>query len=202
MFTRGRFILPVSVLLLETAAISFAGAACLEVHVHNDAGLDRALLIRCVLQLRGILVLAGASVDIKICEGVGALSCEHVSEDARFVDLRILPGVAKNMKDTRRAPLGQSVASELGGVYAVLFLASVQSQAVAADVPWTVLLAYAAAHEIGHLLLGSGAHTVSGVMKASWDAKDMLGMFQNSVHFSREQQRLIAHCCGGFAREK
>jgi hypothetical protein len=61
-----------------------------------------------------------------------------------------------------------------------------------------MLVAYAAAHEVGHLLLGSNAHTINGVMKGNWDAKDMQAMFQNAVHFNREQQRFIANYCGAF----
>jgi len=96
----------------------------------------------------------------------------------------------------RHPALGHSVVSEQGGVYATVFLEAVQHQASAANIPWTVLLAYAAAHEIGHLLLGASAHTPRGVMKGNWDAQDMQAMFQNSFPFSREQQRKIAECCG------
>jgi hypothetical protein len=198
MFTPGRFALPVSLLLLETVAASFAGAAGLEVHIHNDAELKRTTLDRCMSQLRTILVLAGAAVDIRLCQGgEGAVACEHPSGGVRVVDLRILPGIAQKMRNVRRPPLGQSVASETGGVYAIVFLASVQQQAAASNIPWTTLVAYASAHEIGHLLLGANAHTLNGVMKANWDAKDMRAMFQNAVHFNREQQFAIANCCGG-----
>lgn len=164
--------------------------------VHNDAELGSKTLIKCMSQLQRILVIAGASVDVRICQSAAERSCEYSSENRKVVDVRILSGVAKNEKHSGRPPLGQSIVGETGGVYAVIFLASVQQQAAASDVPWPVLLAYATAHEIGHLLLGADAHAASGVMKGNWDAKDMRAMFQNSVHFNSEQQRMIAHCCG------
>jgi hypothetical protein len=199
MLIRGQVVLSVSLLFLETAQINLAVPTRLEVLVHDDAGLNTNTLDQCLLKVRAILISAGATVEIRLCPNERSLPCEP-SKDARFVDLRILPGASKIMKNVRRPPLGQSFPSETGGVYAKVYLESVQRQAEAAGVPWTTLLSYAAVHEIGHLLLGSNAHTLNGVMKSNWDASDMQGMFQNSVRFTREQQRIIASCCGGTKR--
>jgi hypothetical protein len=84
-------------------------------------------------------------------------------------------------------PLGQSFADNKGGTYASVFLASVQDQAAEANVPWITVLAYAAVHEIGHLLLGNQTHTLRGLMKANWGREDYAGMDQNRCHFSSEQ---------------
>ena len=91
------------------------------------------------------------------------------------------------MRDARRLPLGQSFADHEGGTYASVFLASVQDQSAEANVSWVTVLAYSAAHEIGHLLLGNQAHTPRGLMKANWDRNDYEGMNQNRCHFSSEQ---------------
>jgi hypothetical protein len=111
-------------------------------------------------------------------------SCRRPPSGARVLDLRILPGSATQMNNLRHPPLGHSIADQTGGVYATVFFESVRREASAANVPWTVILAYAAAHELGHLLLGSDAHSSRGVMKGSWDAKDMQLMFQKAVHFN------------------
>jgi hypothetical protein len=58
--------------------------------------------------------------------------------------------------------------------------------------PWITVLAYAAAHEVGHLLLGDQAHTPQGLMKASWDNQDFGAMTQGGLHFSLEQTRELA----------
>jgi len=60
---------------------------------------------------------------------------------------------------------------------------------------------YAAAHEIGHLILGADAHVPSGLMKKSWDRQDMEAMFQNRVHFSRDQAARIVDCCRSTTRK-
>jgi len=95
------------------------------------------------------------------------------------------------MKNVRRPPLGQSFADADGGKYASVFLERVQDEALSANVPWVIVLAYATAHEIGHLLLGNQAHTPRGLMKEMWDRKDYEAMNQNYLHFSEEQIRQL-----------
>lgn len=195
MFSRGRFLFSLLLALFGITDVRLAGAT--EVHLHNDAGLAVATLDGCISQLRAILVRAGAAIDIRVCRAESPSSCQLGDDGARVVDLRILPALRTYSRNVQHPALGYSVVSERGGVYATVFLEAVQHQASAANVPWTVLLAYAAAHEIGHLLFGANAHTYRGVMKGSWDAQDMQAMFQNSFRFSREQEQKIVECCAG-----
>jgi uncharacterized protein (DUF2062 family) len=80
-------------------------------------------------------------------------------------------------------------------VYAAVFLGTIRNQASAAGVPVTVLLAYAAAHELGHLLLGANAHSRRGLMKATWERTDLIALSQKSLRFDREQCRRISERC-------
>ena len=96
------------------------------------------------------------------------------------------------MRILRRPPLGQSFADHQGGTYGSVFLERVQDAAGEANIPWVTLLAYAVAHEVGHLLLGAEAHTAKGLMKASWDRKDYVEMSQSHFHFGKEQLRQFA----------
>ncbi len=47
-----------------------------------------------------------------------------------------------------------------------------------------VILGHAAAHEIGHLLLGSNSHSPQGLMRARWSRQDLqnAGIGQSSFH--------------------
>ena len=195
MFTRGRLFLHLSLLSFGAVSISPAGAAALEVHVHNGAELKPVILDRLLSDLQAILASAGASADVRTCRGENVSWCNNPSAGARVLYLEILAGTGEKIKDIRHPPLGRSVANA-GGDYATIYLATVQSLAERANVPWTAVAPYAAAHEIGHLLLGSNAHTRNGVMKDTWDAKDLLAMYQNAVHFAPEQKPQIANCCG------
>jgi hypothetical protein len=66
------------------------------------------------------------------------------------------------------------------------------------------LLAYAMAHEIGHLLLPSPAHAASGIMRAAWNGDDLRHIANGSLQFTPEQQAAIRvkaeACCGGVNR--
>jgi hypothetical protein len=50
-----------------------------------------------------------------------------------------------------------------------------------------VLLGYLMAHEIGHLLLGSGSHSFRGIMRARWEKQDLEAAAQGSLGFTARQ---------------
>ena len=127
-----------------------------------------------------------ASREVDACPARGA-SCESHTEGSRQVVLRVVADTSKNMQNARWE-LGMSVADRDGGTYATVYLKPAAEKASDADLPWIVVLSYAAAHEIGHLLSGE-AHCPKGLMKAIWNVKDFQAMAQNNLHFSSEQSR-------------
>jgi hypothetical protein len=48
------------------------------------------------------------------------------------------------------------------------------------------VLGYAAAHEIGHLMLGSRGHSIKGVMKETWSPSDLREMAVHEFWFAGE----------------
>ena len=57
--------------------------------------------------------------------------------------------------------------------------------------PLEQVLGLAAAHEIGHLLLGENAHSSSGLMKASWGAGELkLGSLGNLIFTAEQSWRI------------
>jgi hypothetical protein len=54
-----------------------------------------------------------------------------------------------------------------------------------------IVLGCAIVHEIGHLLLGSNRHSVSGVMCAHWERKHIQQALMGAMVFTPEQVRLI-----------
>jgi hypothetical protein len=51
------------------------------------------------------------------------------------------------------------------------------------------LLGHAMDHELGHLLLGSNSHSLTGLMCANWRTKDLIHMEEGGLLFSEEQSR-------------
>jgi len=62
------------------------------------------------------------------------------------------------------------------------------------------LLAYALAHEIGHILQGVARHSDSGIMKARWEKTDYMWMRFGMLRFSDEDVRLIQRGIDGWNR--
>jgi hypothetical protein len=53
------------------------------------------------------------------------------------------------------------------------------------------ILGLAAAHEIGHLLMGSSTHSYSGLMRAEWDVKDLVRARQGGLRFTNDQVKQV-----------
>ena len=179
-----------SVLFLCLALFSSAElvGATLQIQVYDYALIGPASLGKMVAELEDIFVYTGVSVQVRVCRGSVAVVCG----DAEGPVIRILPGNAKTMKNLRRPPLGRAFATQTGGSFATIFLGAVQDQAAAAYAPWVVVLAHAAAHETGHLLLGNQAHSQRGLMREIWDRNDYTAMSRHWLHFTREQARRLA----------
>jgi hypothetical protein len=167
-----------------------------QVQVYDYANLAPGSLQKVVTLTQEILAGAGVSVQVKICRGNSAVPCETDAGGFRRLVIRVVAGSSKTNDSVLHAPLGQSVANQEGGTYASVFMGRVMDAADEAGFPWDMVLAYAAAHEAGHLLLGSGAHTPRGVMKAHWGCDDYQAMNQRNFHFVREQAHQLAERYG------
>jgi hypothetical protein len=162
----------------------------LRIGVYDYAGLSEAALHQFLAATQRILADGRLAVQLTPCRTQPAGNCRDHTRVWESLEIRILPGHAPIVKN--RGPiLGQAFVGPERGIYATVFLAAVHDQALAAGVPWVVVLAYAAAHEVGHLLLGS-AQTPRGLMKANWDRRDYEAMNQNACHFDEKQSRQLA----------
>ena len=165
-----------------------AQTSALQVQVYDYAGLSPAALHEFITRTQEVLASSGVSLEVDVCAR-GAAPCESHTGSSRQVVIRVVADTGKNMKNVRVEKLGMSVAGHDGGTYGTVFLKSAEEKASDANLPRSIVLAYAAAHEVGHLLLGDQVHTPRGLMKATWDTNDFQAMAQNNLHFSPEQTR-------------
>ena len=106
---------------------------------------------------------------------------------ATDIRLRILPSPVRNsLQDT---VFGFAIAPALATVYyeSVLALAKYDER----EFEGSVVLGCAMAHEIGHLLLGSNSHSLSGVMQARWERRQIQEELGGGTLFTSKQARLI-----------
>jgi hypothetical protein len=164
----------------------------IQVLVYDQAGLQLSTFQRFLERTRAILMTAGLSVQVEACASGVEGPCAPRTESARRLQVRVLARSPKRAGHAGHHPLGESFAGQDGGTYASVFLERVTDAAAEANVPVVIVLAHAAAHEIGHLLLGDESHTPRGLMKAQWDRNDFQAMHQNRLHFTAQQVRMLS----------
>jgi hypothetical protein len=169
-------------------ATSVSGqTVALQVKVYDYSGLSAGALSAFLAGTQGILTEEGISAEVDACAIGVATPCESRQGSSRQVTIRVVAAAPSRYKKARWQPLGQSIADHDGGTYASVFLDLVEDAAADANLPRMLVLAYAATHELGHLLLGSDAHASEGLMKADWKSEDFQAIAQNRFHFSSRQ---------------
>jgi hypothetical protein len=166
---------------------------------YDYADLKPGSLHRIAALTQQILADAGVSAGVKLCRGNLAVSCEGDSGGGKHLVIRLVAGRAKTIDNVHRPILGLAFAGAEGGTLTSVFLERVQESAAAAKVPWEIVAAEVAAHEAGHLLLGPGAHTTRGLMKAKWDQMDYQTIYAHRFRFSDEQAHQLTARHGGLA---
>jgi hypothetical protein len=189
MSNRGCYLLLLLLALAGDAKGFSPQAAALQVQVYDYTGLNPSALYGFIDSTQAILTGAGISVEVDACPRGVSTPCESLRGSFRQVVIRVVAGAPRNNQEARWQHLGQSIAAHDGGTYASVFLNLAEEEAAETNLPRILVLSYAAAHEVGHLLLGDEAHTPQGLMKADWETDDFRAMAQNRFRFSPEQAR-------------
>jgi hypothetical protein len=100
--------------------------------------------------------------------------------------LRIVVAYPGN-QNKRGDPLGTAMV-ESG--YASIYATDIHKYAAHNGLPDGTLMAYAATHEIGHLLLGP-SHSSAGIMRAVWGEAEYRGMAQRWLGFGVAEQQAL-----------
>jgi len=174
-----------------TRAMTAVPGLTITVHVYDYAQTSPTVLPQAKRQAGRIFSEAGLNVVWLDCATGPAIPdskdpCQQAMAD-EDVRLRILTAPVQNfLQDT---VLGFAVAPALATVYyeSALALAKYDER----DFEAPVILGCAIAHEIGHLLLGSNSHSVSGVMCAHWERKHIRLALMGAMLFSPAEAKLV-----------
>jgi hypothetical protein len=183
----GRSILLLVALLVLRPAVATADtrSSRLHVRVYDNAQLPSEQLTAALESAGGLLASVGLAVQWHGCStptralsqaGPTLEQASWCGEPLATNELALRFVHAPTSLDYRgQLPLGDSLIDQrLGiGVLATIYFERVEWLAQAADVPVTPLLARAIAHEIGHLLLGSSHHSISGLMRPVWRREEL-----------------------------
>ena len=166
-------------MLKLTIALVFALTASAQtevaVHLHNTAGVP-AGEVKEAMRIAGRLIEpVGVTLRWKTCEA----GCEAEAGVPTYV--LGLAGAAVEMP--LPGALGFSMLATGKGNRGAVSLPRVSTFAEANSVPMAAVLAYSIAHELGHMITRSKAHS-NGVMKAKWDRENALRMGQSRLGFA------------------
>lgn len=166
----------------------------LTVSFYNDAGVPASEIVQAERAASWILHDAGLEVLWINCEGssqpspTGASCREAIA--ARHLQLRIL----SRSRGLPQSVLGISyVPDDGGGCYSDLFLEPIQQlrRQQNYELNLGTVLGNVAAHEIGHLLLGTNSHSPSGIMRADWHEVELSLAATRKLLFTEEQGRTM-----------
>ncbi|MEJ7606838.1 MAG: hypothetical protein WKF37_11355, partial [Bryobacteraceae bacterium] len=151
----------------------------------NYAGIPQELLFTARREAERILSDAQVKID-----WVEAMSpCRNVAESQ--TDLPVCPQPSLTIKLLSRA-MGARLhrpAKEFGlatGTTGYIFWDRIEGLKRGA-ISRSQLLAHVLAHEIGHILLGRGAHAPNGLMQPNWDSTNLVRAGQGGFRFTPQQ---------------
>lgn len=180
-------------LMVGMAAPSYGGrshgliaarvSGTITMRVYNYADVPMRVLKQAEKEASYVFNQAGVKVIWSDClANSSALGC---SEPITFfnLSLRVLPGEPRLEAGLHEDSLGFEFAT-IANVYSSKVKALAES--IEEDQEYGTLLGDAMAHELGHLLLGSG-HTPAGIMQATWGKETLRLGINRMLHFTPEQ---------------
>jgi hypothetical protein len=144
------------------------------VHYYNEANVSSFALAEAIRVANVAFRRAHLDVRWINCHREAQGTCSSNSTDRAYLDILIQPSNPPSPGNASRTfSMGQSiVVPGSTSTYAKIFMSKVRQYAEATDVPIASVLGLAIAHEAGHLLLATSAHSGNGVMKAMWTRAD------------------------------
>lgn len=170
MSTRQLVLVVAAGLLVPTVAESASPAPVrVSARLYNTAQVSDVVKEAALRVATGALIAGGIHVRWSNCDL--AESCTTAPARGELL-IRL---VRSPSQIVARLVLGEALidTSERTGVLATVFVDRVERIAGLSETDVALLLGRAIAHELGHLLLGTNAHSASGLMRAQWTPADI-----------------------------
>jgi len=180
--------------LAQTATTeAFTPNVSIRIRVFNIAKISPVVLGEAEQQAARIFDAAGTEIAWQECPCSGSLG-------SRDFMLRIVPRLFGSTRNPfQRNNLEFAAVDEDGGILATVFCDRVEALTRGGNT--SKLLGHAIAHEIGHLLLGSKAHTEKNIMRTYWSKDYLKSINRGELLFTPEQVNLIhTHLTAGSIR--
>jgi hypothetical protein len=164
------------------------------ISVYNHADISTQFLVKAEEEARRIFRRAGlTTVWLNCPPDSGATKPAGCSKvDINHLAVNVVPKATEaRLGRTDGDVLGAALLNEKGvGYYAYAFLEPVHRRAESRGLG-SALLANVFAHEVGHLLLGSGTHSANGIMCADWEDSELLEISRGAMSFSPSESKTM-----------
>jgi hypothetical protein len=159
--------------------------------VYNDAAVPPTVLQRAEQRAESIFARANFEVAWVNCPQASredARACNRIDQPGHLA-LRIIPDAAGSVSDVA---LGVAFLSHDGtGRYCDVFWKRAEDLHAISNLDLGGVVGSVMAHEIGHLLLGTNAHSVSGLMRAHWEDEELRRIAMGNLWFLPQQANLM-----------
>ncbi len=201
---RGCRVLPLTVLLTALCAgVAYAAGRAegepLNVVVCDSAGVPAQTLTAAERGASSIFQKIGLRIQWLDCSATHVTDQEdrewdvtwHRPRDPADIILEMLPPSRSRDGAHETAGIARQPGDGSPGVSAGVFYRRAHDLARLGDASEDQILACLVAHELGHLLLGPGAHTVSGIMQPEWSRGNWRAAAWGRLAFDRSQGERI-----------
>jgi len=161
--------------------------------MQDDTGMASSVRRRAERDVSAVLLAAGVQVVWINCQkGSHDNDCGHVLGPSEF-EIHIVP----TGKTRSELVFGEAFLGENGsGKYADIFLQRIEGAEGASGVDLSRLLGAVCAHELGHLLLGSQAHSTAGIMQPIWKQDALVKIGMGLMLFTGQESRTMRERLG------
>jgi hypothetical protein len=166
----------------QGAAGQDAGPTSIRVLLYNDAGVPAETLDRAQQEVTALFARSNISfawISLGTCER----SCLRI----RIVSKPLKGDATRDPKVVGLAPGTR----ELRGALAFAFYERIREYSRELGLDASQMLGLVIAHELGHLLLPYGSHSVAGIMRPSWDRIQVDDAARGTLRFTPAQAALI-----------
>ena len=174
-----------------------ASGPTISVLVYDYAGGSADTLNAGLRAAQRILKSGGVEVEWVHCPvAPELLALERQCRDARgplTLELHILPpGATRHQTEPGAAGFAVPPADGGFGTFAGVFYDRVKR--LGASINEAAALGHVIAHELGHLLLGTGQHSAGGIMQGNWRYQQIVSAAQGLLRFDRgERLRILGN---------
>jgi hypothetical protein len=175
--------------LQQAGAGQDAQGPSLTVLVFNYADVSRATLERAERQVDGIFYKGGFRLIWLHCYPVIATAGESCQRRIEPSDLQLRIFSAGGKDGAQASVFGFAVAPALATVY--YEPARRLRKADSAEFETAVILGGVMAHEIGHLLLGAGGHSTTGIMQPHWYRRQIHSLVTGTLLFTADEFKVM-----------